>query len=77
MGDNLDWNAPWEEATLCVELPYWLMVPDCNISVTVQEHVFRISVAEHYCQIHGGHVTDSSETCLYDGPSPPPNEVLQ
>lgn len=77
VGDNLDWNADWEDVTLCLELPFWLMVPDCTVNVNARGHDFSVSVTEHYCQIHGMQLTDSLQTCSYQGPFPPPKRILE
>jgi hypothetical protein len=75
VGDNLDWTAPWEEVTLIVELPFWLMVPDCTVPVEIAGHSYNVAITEHYCQVYGRHITDSLDSCAYIGPFPPTREV--
>jgi hypothetical protein len=42
VGDDLNWDAPWIEVTLRVELPFWLMVDDAAIPIEVGGHTFLV-----------------------------------
>lgn len=53
---------------LYVELPYWLMVPDCVQHVEVNGHEFLVDVRDNYVELYFNAVRDSKSTCLYVGP---------
>jgi hypothetical protein len=44
IGDSLDWKSGWNEVELLVELPFWLMVPDCRVTVAEAGHDFDVSI---------------------------------
>lgn len=68
VGQELDWEAPTTVVTLCVELPFWMMVPDCIQEVEVNGHLFTVEIKEGYVEQYAGTVTDSRSTCIYFGP---------
>jgi hypothetical protein len=69
IGQELDWQASPVHVELRVELPYWLMVPDCVLYVEVKGHKFMVEVKDGYFELYAGEVVDSKSTCLYIGPA--------
>jgi len=68
VGQELDWQATTVPVELLVELPYWLMVPDCVQDVEVNGHHFLVAIKENYVELYLNAVVDSKSTCLYLGP---------
>ena len=68
VGQELNWEAPTTAVTLCVELPFWIMVPDCTIDVEVNSHLFKVEIREGYIEQYIGTIDGSRETCVYFGP---------
>lgn len=68
LGDELNWDAPWIDVDLWVELPFWLMMDNTTISVEVDGHVFPVSVHGETFELHGRWITDSKQTVGYRGP---------
>lgn len=68
IGQELDWEAPSIPVDLRVELPFWIMVPDCAQDVDVNGHKFRVEVKDCYVELYAGVVVDSRYTCVYFGP---------
>ena len=68
IGDDLNWNAPWIDVCLWVELPFWLMVDNTTITVEVQGHEFKVAVHDNYFELHGKLVTDSRNSVCHIGP---------
>lgn len=68
IGQELDWQASTVPVELRVELPYWLMVPDCVQDVEVNGHKFRVEIKDNYFELYAAAVVDSKSTCLYIGP---------
>ena len=68
LGQELDWDAPWIDASLWTELPFWLMTANTTVSVEVEGHVFELAVHENYFELHAGEVTDSKFSVAYQGP---------
>jgi hypothetical protein len=62
---------------LRVELPFWLMVPDCVLSVQVNGHSFPVEVKDSYTELYAGAVVDSRSTCVYIGPPQAIRQELQ
>lgn len=77
IGEDLDWSASWEDVKLDVELPFWLMVPDCTITVTAAGHKYAVMLEEHYSQVHVCCYRDSLGSCIYQGPYPPRKGLLE
>jgi hypothetical protein len=67
-GQELDWEAPSTPVELRVELPYWLMVPDCVQDVEVNGHKFAVDINAHYEEIYANVVLDSRRSCIHIGP---------
>lgn len=71
LGQELDWDAPWIDASLWTELPFWLMTANTTISVEVEGHVFEVAVHENYFELFAREVTDSKFSVAYQGPAKP------
>jgi hypothetical protein len=68
IGDDIDWNAPWADANLWVELPFWLMVNNGSITIDYHGCNFPISMHDNYFELHCDGIGDSKSTVLYRGP---------
>jgi hypothetical protein len=68
IGQEINWEAPWIEVYLWVELPFWLMVGNTTVSVEVGGHDFEIAIHENYFELHVGVLSDSKENVVYQGP---------
>lgn len=38
--DEINWDAPWVDVCLRVELPFWLMVDNITLPIEVCGHIF-------------------------------------
>ena len=68
VGQEINWEAPWIDVCLRVELPFWLMVGNTTVSVEVGGHSFEIAIHENYFELHVGVLSDSKENVVYQGP---------
>ena len=68
IGQELDWEAPSIPVDLRVELPFWIMIPDCVQDVDVNGYKFSIEIKESYVELYAGVVSDSRFSCVYFGP---------
>jgi hypothetical protein len=68
VGQELDWEAPSIPVDLRVELPFWIMVPDCVQDVDVNGHKFSVEIKDNYVELYARAVVDSRSTCVYFGP---------
>ncbi len=68
IGDDLNWDAPWVDVWLWVELPFWLMVDNTTITTEVESHEFQVAVHDNYFELHSELATDSRQSVLYRGP---------
>ncbi len=68
---ELDWEAPSVPVDLYVELPFWVMVPDCLQDVKVCGHTFNVEIKDGYIEKYAGAVSDSRINCVYIGPPKP------
>jgi hypothetical protein len=66
--EEINWDAPWVDVSLWVELPFWLMVEDTTVNVEVGGHNFETSIHEHYFELHAGIISDCKQGVLYQGP---------
>lgn len=71
LGQELDWDAPSVPVNLYIELPFWIMVPDCLQDVEVHGHTFNIEIKDSYIEKYVGAVSDSRLNCVYIGPPNP------
>lgn len=67
-GQELDWQAATVPVELRVELPYWLLVPDCVQNVEVNGRKFLVEITENFSELYAHAVVDSKSTCVYIGP---------
>jgi hypothetical protein len=65
---ELNWDAPWVDVCLRVELPFWFMVDNTTIAVEVGGHMFPIAVHGETFELHGRWVSDSKQSVGYQGP---------
>jgi hypothetical protein len=77
VGQRLDWDAPWTPVRLYVELPFWLMVPDCQVNVTVGGHRFPVEVKGQYFEVHVQQWMRARRSCVHIGPPIPATSPLQ
>jgi len=77
IGQELDWQTSTVPVELHVELPYWLMVPDCTQNVEVNGHTFLVDIRDDYVELYFDVVGDSKSTCLYTGPPQEPRPDVQ
>ena len=67
-GQELDWQATTVPVKLRVELPYWLMVPNCAQDVKVNGRKFWVEIRDDYVELYANAIVDSKSTCVYIGP---------
>jgi hypothetical protein len=68
VGQELDWNAPWIDVSLWVELPFWLMLDNATFVIEIDGHKFSITTYDNLFELYGQYVTDSKATAGYLGP---------
>lgn len=68
IGGDLNWDAPWTDVQLWVELPFWLMVDNTTITAELEGHEFQVAVHDNYFELHGAMVTDSRMSVAHIGP---------
>jgi hypothetical protein len=69
VGQELNWDARDAEVALRVQLPFWLYVDNCALTVEVNGHAVAVSVRNDYVEIHLGECSEPRLTCAYIGPS--------
>lgn len=67
-GQNPDWDAMPVPVILFVELPFWLMVPDCSLQVEVNGHTFQVEVKSNFFELYAHEARDSRASRIYMGP---------
>jgi hypothetical protein len=66
---DIDWNGPKCPIILAVELPFWLMVPESSISLTIEETTIVATIHNHYAEAqHGPEFMPSHANTVYIGP---------
>jgi hypothetical protein len=65
---ELNWDAPWVDVCLRVELPFWLMINDTTISIEVGGHTFPVALHGETFELHGRWISDSKQCVAYQGP---------
>jgi hypothetical protein len=75
LGDKLDWNAPWIEVTLRVELPFWLLVDNLSMNIDVGGHEYPVSIHCETYELQIDKITDSKVSTLYRGPYRKPTNL--
>ncbi len=68
IGHDLNWDAPWIEVTLRVELPFWLLVDNTALTAEVGGHVFEVIIHDDFFDLNVGAASDSRESVFYQGP---------
>lgn len=68
IGDEINWEAPWVDVSLWIELPFWLMTGDTTTRIGVDGHDFEIAIHEDYYELHVGEIADSKQNVCYSGP---------
>lgn len=69
-GDTLDWASPLVPVDLLVELPFWLMIDDCELHLPLGPAQIQVRVHDNHREVYAGEVRDSRVTLVYRGPSP-------
>jgi len=69
-GQDLDWGAGLIPARVFVELPFWLMVPDCSVSVELNSHTFHVEIRSDFFEAIAREVRDSKESTMRFGSLP-------
>jgi hypothetical protein len=67
-GQEFNWEAPWVDVYLWVELPFWLMTDNTTIPMEVEGRTFPVSVHGETFELHGKCVSDSKQSVAYRGP---------
>ena len=75
VGQDLDWEAASIPTILFVELPFWLMVPNCSQEIEVNGCKFKVDIRDDYIELRAGLICDSRFSCIYIG-SPEVNPKL-
>jgi hypothetical protein len=75
VGQELNWDAPWCDVVLRVELPFWLMLDDTRIEVDVADHVFSVAIESRLFELHIAWISDAKSTTVYQGPLRKPHEL--
>ncbi len=69
-GDALDWASPVVPVDLLVELPFWLMIDDCELHLPLGPAHIPVQVHDKHREVYAGEVRDSRVTLVYRGPRP-------
>ncbi|WIG18398.1 hypothetical protein [Kocuria rosea] len=67
-GDHLDWSSETVDVTLSVELPFWLMMEDCDLQLSISGVSTQVSLRDSYVELYAGEVLDSRRTLAWQGP---------
>jgi hypothetical protein len=68
IGQELDWESPPMPVVLSVELPFWIMVPNCLQEIEIHGHVFKVEIRDDFVELYVVSMGDSRSTCAYMGP---------
>jgi len=74
--DVIDCDASLVPVLVTVELSFWLMVPNGEVSVTVEGAKFDVRIDESYVDLFVSEASDSRRTVLYNGPIPPKDALI-
>jgi len=69
LGDAVDFSSALTDASLFVELPFWLLVPPGKVEVVWSGVSFAMEICPAWTEVFGGSFTDSRETCIHSGPA--------
>jgi hypothetical protein len=53
-GMTLNWGSPFREILLHAELPFWLLVADCSLRVTIRDCTLELSITGRAIEIQRG-----------------------
>jgi hypothetical protein len=68
--DELNWDGERVPIRLMVEMPFWLMMPDCEISVGHEQVTVLATVSGDYAEVSAGNTYfNSHATVVYVGPA--------
>jgi len=70
-GDGIDWSSPLLETIMDVELPFWLMMPEGEVTVNWSGIEFDITVNQLRMECFLDFFTDSRQTMIFQGPLNP------
>ena len=65
LGDTINWNAPWLDVIISVELPFWLMVENFTFNITLEKHTFKVFVVDTAFEHHSGSISDSKNSVSF------------
>ena len=68
LGEDLNWDAPWVDVSLWVELPFWLMVDNTTLAIEIEGHEFQVALYDNYFELYFKEITDSRQNVCYRGP---------
>jgi hypothetical protein len=68
IGDGVDVDSQWTAITLTVELPFWVLVPEADVQVTVEGFTFTVGIFSSFVELHAARAADSKASCAYEGP---------
>src|ERR1700680_22187 len=61
-GMTLNWGSPFREILLHAELPFWLLVADCSLRVTVMDCTLELSITGRAIEIQRGNAYQDSHS---------------
>lgn len=61
-GMTLNWGSPSREVLLHAELPFWLLVADCSLSVSVMDCTLNLSITGRAIEIQRGNAYQDSHS---------------
>jgi hypothetical protein len=71
VGQDIDWDSPWIDVELFVELPFWLMVDNTEVALDLHGHSFDVAIHDNYFELYARLVDDSRNSVVYIGPFKP------
>src|ERR1051325_5679383 len=76
-GMTLNWNSPLVPLQLHVELPFWLLMPDGELSVSVEGCKLRVTVTQNAVEIQRGKFFLRSHANVIHVEKPPPSKKTE
>jgi len=68
LGEDLNWDAPWVDVSLWVELPFWLMVDNTTLAIEIEGHEFQVALYDNYFELYVNEITASRQNVCSRGP---------
>src|SRR5271165_6444142 len=59
---TLNWGSPYREFLLHAEPPFWLLVADCSLRVTVMDCTLELSITRRVIEIQRGNAYQDSHS---------------